>query len=77
MRFTVVSVDDWAGLYVDGDLVCENHTVPLHDLIRHGLPDVEERALDGTGFEEAVVEGGGLPKRLSEVPADRDHAGLR
>jgi hypothetical protein len=35
MKKVVVQGDDWCGLYVDGKLVYENHSIPLRELAKH------------------------------------------
>ena len=34
-QVVVLDGDDWSGLYVDGKLVYENHTIPLRVLAEH------------------------------------------
>lgn len=62
----IVDVDDWAGLYIDGELKHENHSIPLRELVGYTLTEV--RGLDGTDFEKWLLEHGRMPKLLSEVP---------
>lgn len=67
-EFVIVSVDDWAGLYKDGELFCEGHSISNYDLLNAGAIS-EERWLDGTDFERALEEElGGMPQKLEDVP---------
>lgn len=66
-RRVIVTIDDWAGLYVSGVLVAEGHSLSNYDLLWAGVID-EVRGLDGTPFEEEMMDGGGMPKCLSKVP---------
>lgn len=70
MSAVVVKVDDWAGLYIDGKLVSEGHSISTHDLVVHGVLD-EDRGLDGTPFEQELINHGGMPKNLDDVPKGR------
>jgi hypothetical protein len=67
IKATLVTCEDWEGLYFDGKLACQGHVVDLQDLIN---------AADGRAIQfdnevcadEAWLEGRGtLPLLLSDV----------
>jgi hypothetical protein len=66
-EFVIVQVDDWAALYVDGVKEHEGHSIPLFELAQVGAID-ELRGLDGTPFEQTLIEHGRMPERLEDVP---------
>ena len=68
MKAVIVSVDDWAGLYIDGELKSQGHSISNYDLLTHGVID-ETRGLDGTAFEQQIELDGGMPEKLEDVPA--------
>lgn len=62
-QFTLVSGDDWHGLYRSGRLIAEGHRIQAQDVLDAlGLPlDYVEADL------EWLEKAGGLPKALREV----------
>ena len=55
-KIVIVMSDDWTGLYVDGKLVYENHSIEVHDLIREGLfsasiYDITSEELENHGYQ--------------------------
>lgn len=62
-----VSVDDWEGVYLDGKLVAENHSLRASDILRIfaklGLITYMAREGDSEWLEEE----GRLPELLAEV----------
>jgi hypothetical protein len=72
---TYVSVDDWAGLYLDGALVFESHSVPAFEWIdtinkTQGDVTAEELRLKEPEADEWVEGEGGFPPYLGEIPED-------
>lgn len=70
-EITIVSIDDWQGLYVDGQLMSEGHRITFYDLLQAvpALP-ITERALDGTDLDRHMSETGvGFPAKLKDVPS--------
>jgi len=62
-KITIVDGDSWEGLYIDGKLIIENHTLSLYDVLdaigvkyKHVLVD-----------DEWLYKHGTLPKKLSDV----------
>jgi len=59
----VLSGDDWSGLYVDGKLVYENHSIPLHELAKA----IGFKLVHVEGEEEAwAAYGYQCPRQLAE-----------
>ncbi len=69
MKFCIVNAEDWAGLYVEGQLVDEAHRISEDTLVtwlqRHGV-DIARHQLSNEG-EVDLMDGGGLPTLLSKV----------
>lgn len=70
VKITFVSAEagDWVGMYIDGKLVDEGHSIPPHRILNAMARCFEFQhehieCSDKT-FEES---GGSMPKRLSEV----------
>lgn len=68
-KVVFVNSDDWQGMYVDGRLEYENHTISSFDMM-----NVLGKSADGYSFEEEIVcdqqwieSIGHLPKRLDRV----------
>lgn len=59
---------DWAGLYIDGELIDENHSL----YVGHVLEALESRGLiEYEGFEvngDWMLDNGRLPEEFSEIP---------
>ena len=67
--FTVVSgTEEWEGLYVDGELVMEDHSLRVHRLLdylrNHGYLNIEWKYVE----QEWLNDRGNLPTRLEDVP---------
>lgn len=45
-KFVIVNADDWQGLYKDGELVTEGHSVELHELASAADIELEELEAD-------------------------------
>lgn len=67
-RVTVVSIDDWQILYVNGKKRMEQHSLDLRDIAEAVGWPLEYRALDGTEFDREVSESGVTPELLEDVP---------
>ena len=63
MKITVTDGDDWKGLYVDGKLVYEGHSIPIHEFAKAANIDFDFVEADDEWLEEV----GSFPKNLSEV----------
>lgn len=64
MKLELVVGDDWEGLYVDGRLACEGHSVTLQDLARVVGLQLVCSDVDGQWLDDQ----GQLPELLSEIP---------
>ncbi len=64
MKATIISIEDWEALYIEGQLVYENHRIDGYDLADHGV-------LECTSAEEGTltrhVERHGMPESLEEA----------
>lgn len=59
-KITFVYADDWMGLYIDGELVRENHSLEPDDVLL-------ELGIKYDDFWAEVEDGGRLPKKLKDV----------
>lgn len=66
---TLVYVDDWTILYIDGKKVLENHSIDARDILQQAEVPHEIRWLDGTDFERWLGEGNYAPDNLEDVPS--------
>jgi hypothetical protein len=70
VRFTIVQADDWAGLYDNGILAYEGHTVREDDLQRvmgdAPLTQLERRCVTDEYLEDLHARGN-LPRALIDV----------
>jgi hypothetical protein len=55
--------DDWEGLYVDGVLAEEGHSISVHHFCKALGIDLEQKAVDTDWLEK----GGRLPDRFEDV----------
>lgn len=70
---TIVNADDWKGLYIDGKLVFQNHSIRISDLVEcleeAGIKlgfELTEGELTEDGYER-IQDEGCLPDDLEEV----------
>ena len=66
MKVTFVSGDDWQGLYIDGELKREGHSLAARDV----LELLGVRCDYVTADQQWLEESGDLPRRLSDVVLD-------
>ena len=68
-EFVLIKADEWEGLYVNGELVAEDHSVDLDMVLRHVAPEinVKEEWIDGTNADTRLVLNGRLPTTLVEL----------
>lgn len=64
MKFVLIRSCDWEGLYVDGLLRKEDHSIDMRILL--DLVDGECRDLTSKQ-DRALSEGGGLPTKLEDI----------
>ncbi len=67
-EITVFQGDDWRGLYINGDLVFEGHSIPIFTLL--------QAAVGCTGSSRYTVDGawleaeGGFPRYVFDIPSE-------
>lgn len=66
MTFTLVSADDWAGLYIDGKLVYQHHSVTARDVLEFGKLEHTSFEVDYEWLESQMW----LPDNLEDIPDD-------
>lgn len=69
--FIYVSTVDWEGIYINGELRYENHSIPTHvwlDILRDNryYLDVETYYVD----EEYMADLGNFPSQFSKLPKE-------
>jgi hypothetical protein len=62
----VTNHNDWEGLYIDGKLVIEGHSISLLDFARATGIDLEQVAVSTEWLGETV---GNLPKSFGKIPS--------
>lgn len=72
---TYVSMDDWAGLYINGQLQFEGHSVPAFEWVEainkvDGPVVAEELSLDDNKVTEWIESLGNLPQNLGDIPEE-------
>lgn len=63
--YTVVRIDDWEALYVDGKLVAENHSLDAR-VLADWIPELTILDMHESDFERRA-EWDGMPEYLEEV----------
>lgn len=63
-----VRVEDWEGLYIDGGLVDQNHTIDLQDSLNGKTVSFKSLPYSET-LDEYVMEEGGFPQSYDELLA--------
>ena len=61
---TIVSCDDWVGLYLEGSLKLEGHSLPLRDVIELLVGEAPNRVEADADW---IADRGSLPDSLAEV----------
>ena len=67
-KFIHVAADDWEGLYVDGKLVAQGHSLSLETWFRHLEVDVDSYGLDWDWMHRV----GTLPANFEECEIDSE-----
>lgn len=66
-KLVLVRGDDWEGIYVDGNLLTEGHSIEVMDAVQlavtHRVTEYETQWADLTWLHDE----GNLPRRLDEV----------
>lgn len=69
-KYVLVKADDWQGLFVDGKLVFENHSISLFDLQRL-IPEAKNSEIETRyvteKYDEELQNRGCFPKNLTKV----------
>jgi hypothetical protein len=65
MKLTIVSdtSGEWEGLYVDGKLVYENHSLSVNAILQHAQVDFDVKSIN---MEKKKL--GRLPETLEDLP---------
>ncbi|EGL19835.1 MULTISPECIES: hypothetical protein [unclassified Paenibacillus] len=70
-KLTLISADDWEGLYYDGMLIFEEHELQKEELVKFmrsvGTLNVDFKSLNYLGLRW-IREVGSLPGDISEIP---------
>lgn len=61
-----VRVEEWEGLYIDGELVDENHTIDVQDNLNGKTVSFKSLPYSET-LDEYVMEEGGFPQTYTEL----------
>lgn len=61
--------DDWEGLYVNGKLVQQDHSLSARDVLSLIGIDIEQRWVS----YDYTAERGNLPDKLADIPAGEFH----
>lgn len=67
-KFTIACGDDWQGLYKDGKLVYENHSIDAGQLAKYAGLNLEYRSVDSEWLERR----GSLPELLKNARKPND-----
>ena len=68
-KFAWIEVDNWSGLYKDGKLVLENHSLHPGDLSQIVGIDY---LFDEGAIDDYLFENGTLPKDINDLPGVED-----
>jgi hypothetical protein len=64
----LVYADDWEGLYINGEIKRENHTIRLHDILSFcPINSIIEKEVDWEWFDS---NGGVFPESYAKIPED-------
>ena len=68
MHIHFMEADDWVGLYIDGDLVMEGHSLRIKDVVKTVAPDVKITESWHEGGDDPYLswKTGSCPKELPE-----------
>lgn len=70
----VFGYDDWHALYVNGELIEQNHRIRIYDLVQasQGCPFfLEEREADASWWELTAESGAEIcPKNFNDIPQE-------
>ena len=66
-KYRLIQCDDWAGLYKDGVLLQEGHSIPTRDLCEElGI----SYTFDEGDVDDYLMEHGSFPTKLEDVPGE-------
>ncbi len=66
-KLLILTADDWEGLFIDGKLVTEGHSIPLYEFCEVLGIKVDFKEVD----DEYMCEMGSFPQNLDEIPEDK------
>lgn len=66
LKITIIDIDDWVGVYKDGELKFEGHSIGNQDLLRIADVQYEVRYLVNNDYDEELFWGG-MPSTLEGV----------
>jgi hypothetical protein len=67
-KITYVTSDEWEGIYVDGKLVCENHSLSIREFLEYTGVECDRMDCD----EDWMADHGHLPEDLAEVKKSKE-----
>lgn len=68
-KFTIVDLDDWVGIYQDGEIIYQDHSIDPYWLLDHFGIEYNEMSLNDDGLEWMLGEGY-LPDEISGIPEE-------
>jgi hypothetical protein len=70
VQIELVKGDDWEGLYVSGNLVCEDRAISIEEVMSHVLYQHVDRFVIYHADTDWVAETGSYPRLLQDVLLD-------
>lgn len=65
-KIVFVKTEEWEGLYVDGDIISEGHSVSIEDLVDHLGGEVVELTKEQ---DKILIRDGRLPRFIHQFEA--------
>jgi hypothetical protein len=66
-KLLILTTDDWEGLFIDGKLATEGHSISLYEFCKILGIKVDFKEVD----DEYMYEMGSFPQNLDEIPEDK------
>lgn len=78
IKIIYISADDWCGVYVNNDLVIENHSIDFGYGIKAIAKHISDNGIEVNQLvfekyeidQEWIEDSGNLPDRFDEIPVD-------
>ena len=67
MNIKIMTADDWEGLYIDGKLVMENHSLRVEDVLEACQVKFDSHWVD----DDWMCNRGRFPEKFEDVPKDK------